>query len=528
MKNIDLKPHTFSRFLTQGHKRFFWVGFFASLAWAPYHYVVFLCASLCVLMIRIEACDCPQQAFRCGWWWGWGFYVATLFWAGNSLLIDGERFGWLWPFSVLGLPGVFAFYPAVTTAFISLCYKRLSLTLFGYSVCFAISWSLYEYLQGHLFTGFPWNLTAYIWAPYLPVAQSVAVVGSYGLGLITLFLFSLVGGAILRQWSWKSLVCGALINGIALSLVGGLGYHRLKQHPTLFHDTVWLRLVQPNFDQREKLDPRYGPEHFQKLVDLSTTQNAQRKPSHVIWAEGSFPWSLSSATLSLVPTVYEEGYPFILLLGCTYQNDKGDPFNSLLSFDSKGVLRPVYAKTHLLPFGEYIPCRSVLSLFVPGHWLKTISPGQSDIVPGPRAYTTECEGLPPFRSLICYEAVFPRTVRSPDKEKRVSPEWILNITNDGWFGYSPGPYQHFVSAQFRAIEEGLPLVRVANTGISAIIDPLGRVLYSLPLDVEGFVEGKLPKALTPSFYSIYGETLWIIGILALGAVGVVLRKKKKQ
>jgi apolipoprotein N-acyltransferase len=216
----------------------------------------------------------------------------------------------------------------------------------------------------------------------------------------------------------------------------------------------------------------------------------------------------------------------ILLTGGSYYPSEDCVFNSLFVQLPNAPLQHIYAKKHLLPFGEYIPHRSFLSHFFPSHWLQKVTPGSRDFTRGTSCELTYVPHVPPFRTLICYEAIFPEEVCLPGGKR---PQWLLNITNDGWFGHSPGPYQHFASARFRAIEQGVPLVRVANTGISAIVDPVGRIVHALPLYFQGVLDGFLPASLSPTFYARHGNTVWWIMVVALsGFLGLLWVQRKRK
>ncbi len=498
----------------------FLLGLIGALSWAPYYYSPCIILALNGLMVRIGKSSSIKEAWDCGWWWGFGLWFGHLFWAGNSLWVDAERFAWLWPFSLLGLPAVFALYPAVGAMSVKFfqCKTMGGHVYFGFLLGFAWIFSGIEFLMGHLFTGFPWNLLAYIWAPYLPMVQGAAVLGSYGLGLLTFLLLCLPGLFVLQHRSW--------ITGLAWSLGGcallyGAGSLRLEQSPTCLHAKAVLRLVQPSIAQKEKGDPYFASQQLQTLVRL-TKIISKHLPTHVIWPEAAFPWLITPKLCKTFPSFSAA----TLMMGGVYENTSTQLLNSLMVHEPSKLLVLRYAKMHLLPFGEYIPQRQGLEKLIPSTWLKKITPGSLDLCAGPPSYVTLVEGLPPFRTLICYEAIFPGTVRPPCHE--LQPQWILNITNDGWFGHSPGPHQHAVSARFRAIEEGLPLVRVANTGTSCMIDPLGRVLHTLPLYVRGIIDSPLPCAIPMTLYARFQETIWVAMMIALGLAILLLQGLQKK
>lgn len=487
--------------LSQKRLMLFFTGMVGAFGWAPYHQPAFFLIILNALMIRLWFCSTIRQALRCGWWWGWGFYVGNIFWIGNSLLVDARRFAWALPFSLAGLPGIFALYPCLIAGV--LAWARPYCTPLRYAGLFCLLWSLMEIAQGHLLTGFPWTLVAYIWDAHLPLAQYAAFLGSYGLGLMTLLIACLPTAWVMQHFSFKSALQAAAVTFSLLAGAYGGGYWRLANTFTMFHPHICLRLVQPFLPQKEKDDPAYAVPHFSTLITCSHARSAY-KPTHVIWPEAAIPWMLSPALLSQFPPLAQD---WVLLTGGIYETPDHHLTNSLLVQYPGADLRPVYAKSHLVPFGEYFPGRSLLQPWLPAAWLQKITPGNRDFWPAPPSYVTHIPSLPPFRALICYEVIFPGTLTHPRSER---PEWILSLTNDGWFGYSPGPYQHLAIARFRAIEEGLPLVRISDPGISAIIDPLGRILHSLPLNQQGFIDGLLPKPLPPTPYARFQQKIWAV------------------
>jgi apolipoprotein N-acyltransferase len=498
-------------------KGLFFIGALSALGWAPYHIMIAPIFSFNLLVVRTWFCRNIKEAFQCGWWWGWGFYMASLFWAGNSLWVDAAKFAWLWPFSILCLPALFALYPAL--ALVIIVYIKRFFTHGAYGIIFIFVWSLLEFLQGHLFTGFPWNLLAYSWGNILPMAQWVSLLGSYGMGILTLTLFIMPALFFLFRQS--------LLKGCAMSVLGcivcyGIGYYRLTLTPTSFYPNIYLRLVQAAIPQHEKGKYIYANKHWKILKKLSNLPSSQ-KLTHIIWYEGAIPWCLSPDILPVFSSIHETA---VLLTGCVYRENAQKIFNALMASIPLRPAQLLYAKSHLLPFGEYIPFRLFLEHFVPAHWLKKITPGATDFSPGPTQHVLSYAGLPCFRPLICYESIFPGSIRpSPEKDQ---PLWILNITNDGWFGNSPGPYQHFESAKFRAIEEGLPLVRVANTGISAIIDPLGRTLCKLALNAQGVIDSPLPRPLKRTLYSQFHEKIWCAMMVSLLLFACVINHFQKK
>ena len=573
----------------------FCVGLMGALALAPLHLWLGGVASILLLMLTGWMCVSGMQAQRCAWWWGYGFYMGSLYWIGHGLWVDAVRFAWFWPLVFLVSPAILAIYTALMMGVLVRIKGWLDLSCLEYALGFTLMWATMEWVQGHAFTGFPWTLVAYMWGDCLRVAQMVAYVGAYGLGLLTLCWISVIAWCILdaHQRS-KSLiytvirVCGVGLVGVLLCFF--VGTMRLAKYPTQYHEKIVLRCVQPAIDQREKIDHSYATAHWHTLWALSHTQSLNQ-PSVVIWPEGALPWSISPDTRQALP---EFDAP-VVLIGGDYRDGADNIYNALLMKQSGRGVFPLYAKQHLLPFGEYFPGRAWLEKILPKGVLAKVTPGAQDFTSGlftgsademdaggmdadgsgPHAigegntetagntatgntetgisYILTCPKLPPFRCLICYESIFPGTIRvplvtkesqrthapqtrpeqaapqprlgqaprpqrAPISKPEPQPEWILNITNDGWFGQSWGPYQHFVCARFRAIEEGLPLVRVANTGISAIIDPLGRILGSLPLGSRGVLDGGLPLAIPITPYGRHQDRIFAMMMVVLGVL----------
>ena len=302
-------------------------------------------------------------------------------------------------------------------------------------------------------------------------------------------------------------------------LVWGGGSLRLAAAPALGADVVdgvVLRLVQPSIDQASKWKTGLRRAHVARQMRLSAAPGA-RPVSHVIWAETAVPYLLAREPelRARIAGIIPEGG--LLLTGAPRAEAGGaEPrlWNSLHALDTEGEIVGTYDKAHLVPFGEYTPLRSLLGL-------AKLTAGSTDFSPGPGRVTLQLPGLPAFSPLICYEAVFPgRVVASGAR-----PQWILNITNDAWFGTSSGPYQHFASARTRAVEEGLPLVRVANNGISAVVDAYGRIVGRLGLNETGSLDAALPRP-TKSIllYAKLGDWMALMVVLVSAFSALLLRR----
>jgi len=347
--------------------------------------------------------------------------------------------------------------------------------------------------------------------------QVTALIGTYGLGLATVVAAAMpavwADGSGQRRLGAVAAACGVL----AAVWVGGAW--RVGSAETEVVEGVHLRLVQPAIDQRLKWKRALRREHILGQTLLATTP-AERPPSHVMWAETAAPAMLAGEPELLALIGRATPANGLSVVGTLRRTPPGEPlriWNSLFAVDANGILAGGYDKAHLVPFGEYVPFRDILGV-------AKVTAGGTDFSPGPGVMTLRLPGLPPVSPLICYEVIFPAQV----VDRRDRPAWLLNLTNDAWYGISAGPYQHLAAARMRAVEEGLPLVRVANNGISAIIDVHGRTVASLGLGKRGIVDGPLPRGLasvTP--YGRLGD--WVVGLLVamVWAAGVGMGRARQ-
>lgn len=522
-----------SRYVQRGWA--FALGAFGVLGFAPFFYVPCLLFSLLgiwflfttLLRENKDPTDLRSRLIHAGilgWFFGWGYFVAGLYWLSNALLVDAQAFWWLIPPSFLGLPAILALFiaiPFVITAAFSP--KRGSPNI----ILFASLWVMAEWVRGHVFTGFPWNLMGYTWGGINEMAQLASVGGVYLLSFLTLLL------ALSWEWVWRpslkrKLRC-ALIMFLGI-LCWGWGRERLA-HPDLSAQAPFaIRLIQPNILQTLKWDPERREENFQKLIRL-TIQPTTFPLKAVIWPESALSFVLEYAPFHrrLIGEALPSGA--LLFTGGLRTTPQGVlPFrvwNSLLVLDDRGEVLAYSDKSHLVPFGEYLPWRQILDALFGHNVLKKITAGNLDYTPGegPRCISLPTD-LPSFTGLVCYEVIFPGAILHPTQER---PGWIVNVTNDAWYGDSTGPYQHLETAHFRAIEEGIPLVRVANSGVSAVFDAYGRTRGTLPLNTEGFLDLTLPPPLAQvPLYARGGEGIFFAFLLlcVLGGIGDSLRRRK--
>jgi apolipoprotein N-acyltransferase len=461
-------------------------------------------------------------SFRLGYAFGFGFFVSGLYWIAAALFVDISRYWWLVPIAAAGLPAIFALYAGVAMLATHVAAKRLRLVGAARILAFAIAWTIAEWLRGHAFTGFPWNLIGYAWSGGFPAGifmlQSVSWVGIYGLSFLTVLASSLpalLGAHSLAPLSparWLAPVITAALLILVPSIAGAI---RLETLPTR-STGLWLRLVQPSIPQSLKWDPDAAEQNFKLLLDLSNGP-ATHSLAAVVWPEAATPFLLERDPLrrrEIAGVASGRNYVITGALRATPAlGPVAQVFNSIEVLNADADIVAKYDKAHLVPFGEYVPFREILPL-------NKITPGSFDISAGPGRRTMELPGLPPFGPLICYEVIFPGAV--VDEHDR--PLWMLNVTNDAWYGRSSGPYQHFASARTRAVEEGLPLIRVANNGISGVIDPAGRVVARVNLDSVGHADLPLPEAGRMTLYARGGD--WILlAMLVLAALPLTFRSR---
>jgi apolipoprotein N-acyltransferase len=486
------------------------LGALAAAALPPVHLVPVLWLAFPGLLLLAGARPTWRGAFGVGWAWGFGHFVAGLYWISHALLTEAERFAWLVPLAVPGIAAVLALFVAVPVV-LALRWPE------GWPrvLAFAGLWTLSEIARGFVLTGFPWNLLGTVWAfGALPV-QGAAWIGTHGLSALTVVLacLPLVWGR--AAWSVGGAV---LVGGAAFGLVR-LAAEEPPPGP------VEIRLVQGNVAQQHKWREELRIAHFRRHLDLTATVPPAKGegPMVVVWPETASPFLLDTDATARALAAGALPERALLIAGSMRieRRQKGaEPpvriWNSLLAIDRSAEVLAIYDKHHLVPFGEYVPLRSVLPI-------ETVVPGNLDFSagPGPRTLALPDTGVPPFSPLICYEVIFPGNVVAPGDR----PAWLVNLTNDAWFGVSSGPYQHLASARMRAVEQGLPLVRAANTGVSAVFDARGRVVASLGLNRMGVIAAPLPAARAPTPYARAGVWLPVgLSILLLGVATALGRR----
>jgi len=506
-------------------------GALASLALDPVSAVPVLWLALPVLALLVDGAVAGAPGRRrgvataalVGWGFGLGYFLGGLWWVGAAFLVEAEEFAWALPLGVLALPAGMALYMGLGTAIAALLWRPGAPGILALAVGLAVS----EWLRGHLFTGFPWNgLGTAAAAGEVPM-QAAALLGAYGLVPVAVVVFSAPAAFLMPGASRRgAVVLAAAAVAIAAALLGW-GAWRLAGTGGATVPGVNLRIVQPAIGQVEKWKPENRWWIFDRLLALTKVEAPPAgETTVVIWPESSTPFLLNTSPLALeaIAEVLPEGTALIAGAGRGVP-DPARPegplaiYNSALVVDSDGRIGDVYDKVHLVPFGEYLPFQAMLE----GLGVSQLARMPGGFAAGPARKALAVPGAPPASPLVCYEIIFPGEAL-PAAGPR--PGWILNLTNDAWFGVTPGPYQHLHQARLRAIEEGLPVVRAANTGISAIIDPYGRVAAELGLEATGALDGRLPAALAPPPYARFGD--WpLFAAVAAAAAWLALGRRRR-
>lgn len=457
-----------------------------------------------------------RSAFLLGWLFGFGYFVAGLWWLGNALLVDAEEFAWALPLAVFGLPAYLALFYGLA----ALVARILWSDGLGRIAALAFAFGLAEWLRSFVLTGFPWNAIGYGAMPMPVMMQSAAPLGIFGVTVLAVFVFSapaLIG-------TKKGMGLGLAVAALLFCAHFGFGYWRLHGADAAvaatLKDPIEVRIVQPLIDQSRKLDDNERHSIFEEHLALSALppQNGGKRPDIIVWPETSIPFILTDNpdALSRIADVLQDGQ--VLITGAVRAENAGIGFapryyNSIYVVDSQGQIISASDKVHLVPYGEYVPYEDLLrqvgitdAIAMPGGF-SAASTRSLLTLPGGRS----------FYPLICYEAIFPDEI--DDSVERTSA--LLNVTNDGWFGATPGPYQHFLQARIRAVETGLPLIRSANTGISAFVDPFGRVVEGMDYNQKGVIDSTIGSVPVAHWYAHTRQSyFWLVMVVMLSIAAI--------
>lgn len=495
---------------TQKKLVLFLVGALANLAFAPFEAFPVLLLSFPVFFVALQAVSNAKQAFWFGWWFGFGHFLAGLYWISNSLLVDAEQFAWLIPFAMAGIPAILAIYIGFFAGMFATLNKKFPPNITIKTLLFCQLWLLIEIFRSYLFTGFPWNLLGYSLLANAQIAQVASLGGVFLCSWLACFwaLFPI-------YFRSKKLAV------VAFSLVlasYGFGYSHIHRSELLDAQKT-VKIVQPNIKQSMKLDAYSAQTNFLKTLALS---DSGVKADVIIWPEASTFFQIDKTwpALNAIQGILGDGK--IAIIGSTRSEgrtpDDYKVWNSMFVI-SRNKIENKFDKQHLVPFGEYVPFSNILPI-------EKITAGKIDISSGNSKRELSFGGAT-FLPLVCYEAIFTNYAFARNKSSH--PIAIVNATNDAWFGDSTGPYQHLAMARLRAIEQGVPVLRAANTGISAIIDSFGAIQVQLPLNQTATIDAKIPAQLTnPTIYAQLGWQIVLLFFVLLGAASLIVMKKHKK
>lgn len=518
------------------HATAFVAGAASVLAMAPFHAWPVLLVTLPVLVWLIDGSASQSNrspsraAFASGWWFGFGYFVFGLFWIGEAFLVEAEKYALLLPFAVTLLPAGLAFFFAAAAGAARACWPAGLARVLVLAIALGIS----EWLRGHILTGLPWNTLGYALTSPLPLMQLTSLTGTYSLTLWAVVIFA---APLVMIADGASRTLAATVAIVPLLAAFAFGSWRLSDTLEPEAGAPKIRIVQPSVPQREKWKPENQAAIFKDHIELSlkgpsATADQLEGIALVVWPEAAMPFlpleepQALEAISAMVPngTHLAAGALRLARGGTppeTSARSQRRLYNSLIVFDSEARVAAVYDKNHLVPFGEYLPLAGLWRMF--GLRGLVEMRGAFSEGPVPRELIA-LAGFPLIGPLICYEAIFPGDVVQGIER----PQVLLSVTNDGWFGNTTGPRQHFHQARVRAVEEGLPLVRAANNGISAFIDAKGRVVNRLDLNVRGVIDAPLPKAGNPTLYGRYGDAIFVLFLVLLGATAVILARLKRH
>lgn len=447
-------------------------------------------------------------AFATGWWFGFGYFVAGLWWTGTALLVEADLFAWALPLAVLGLPAGLAIFYGIATAIARLLWSDD----LGRIAALAAGFAIAEWLRSFVFTGFPWNAAGHAAMPIPELMQSLAVVGMDGINALAVFVFALPAMFASQRHRRAGVVLG-----LAIALLhAGFGFWRLGTAEAQGDGGTNVRIVQPSIAQDEKWDRAIRDRIFATYLELSTLPVAEGRPAPqlVIWPETAVPYFFSERPDALVAIgqMLDDGQTLLAGAVRVEAASGAEParyYNSIIVIDQEGQIVDAADKVHLVPFGEYLPFADLLQSLGARQLVQSVSAFSA----AAQRHVLEAGGTR-FLPFICYEIIFPGTAGHGD----AGADYLLNVTNDAWFGDTPGPYQHLRQAQMRAVEAGRPLVRAANNGISAIVDPYGRIIDALAIDAVGVLDAQLPasraSAPTPLDPRLAGGAIVLILLMA--------------
>ena len=487
------------------------LGVLLTFALPPFYQIWAIFPSLAIALYLCCQTSSLKKLIGLGYWFGFGFFSAGFYWIGNALLIDVAQTGWMYPIALFfngSFFGIFTILPFMITKFCKNVWAKVLL--------FCAFWVLSgEWFRGVFLTGFPWNPLSSVLAFSPALLQTLAWWGTYGLSLVVVLL-----GVLPVFWLIKpnhKTFCLPVLSVFILFVIWNYGGFVIAHRPKISNGkSIMVRLVQPSIPQTLKWDRDSAEKNLDEYIKLSKTDD-NRYVDFVIWGETASPYDFTyddKHRLKIKRAIPRKGYLISGFLRYGESEHGYKPYNSLGVFDDKGNVVATYDKSHLVPFGEYIPLREYLP-----EWIKPVANNVAELGRGEKYKTISVEGYPAFAPLICYEIIFSdEVVRKFNK-----PKWMVVLTNDGWYGLSAGPHQHLVAAQMRAIEEGISVVRSANSGISAVITPYGQIKAKLSLGQKGSVDILVkPDLARDTLFGRYGNIIPLSMCGALIALALLI------
>lgn len=534
LHNLQMKISALTGF--KGAGATFGAGILLVLAMPPAGLWALIFAVYPVLYWRLLAQKTMKGAFWTGWLFGFAQFLVGFYWMGAAFLVEADKFLLLMPFAVTLLPMGLGLFHGLALALWFKLKSRFSSERAGAVYLFIILLCLSDFARGHVLTGLPWNLAGMAFLSWLPLAQSASLWGVYGLTLLVIWV-----GCLAIFWS---LPCVSRIprisrlrglgHGLAilvfLPLLAVFGVVRLSSPipsiPSIpsassSGQETMMRIVQPSIAQKLKWQADYSHAIIDIYLELSA-RPSENPPQLVIFPETALPFLLEDEPYLRQQIAAALPPDATLVTGSLRRavtNGIAQNFNSLLVLQ-QGAVVAVYDKVHLVPFGEYLPLQAILKKI----GLGKLTQMRGSFSVGSGRETISLDGLPSFSPLICYEVIFPAQVVDTNTHPNSRPDLMINVTNDGWFGRTAGPHQHLALARMRSVEEGLPLVRAANTGISAVIDAKGRVLGSLPINQRDIIDIAVPPALEATIYARFGEMPFLILVSLFATISLLCRR----
>lgn len=495
------------------------LGVLLAFALPPFNQIWALFVSFSMVMFLCCQTNSLKKLAAQGYFFGFGFFSVGFYWIGNALLVDPVKTGWLYPITLF-LNG--AFFGLFTIA--PFMMSKLGKNTVAKIILFAATWCLVtEWFRGFFLTGFPWNpiSSAVSFSPAM--LQTLTIWGTYGLSLVLIILAAWPVFWILNPSKKTAFI--AVLSLVTMDLLWEYGLYVLVNRPHVQDgNSIMVRLVQPSIPQSLKWDRDVAEQNLQKYIELSKGSD-NHYIDFTVWGETASPFDLtydSAHVAKIRKAIPKNGYLVTGFLrreiGATAAEDA--LYNSLAVINRKGLVLDTYDKSHLVPFGEYIPLRQYLP-----NWLQPIANSVGQFGNGMQYQTINIEGYPEFAPLICYEIIFSgQVIRKENK-----PKWMIVLTNDGWYGNSAGPYQHLAAAQMRAVEEGISIVRSANSGISAVITPYGMIKSRLELGKEGFLDVVVkPDTARETIFGKYGNTIPVFMSLSLILLVLLFSARRRE